>query len=107
MTENIFACYTSDETTRAAIKNTRGSRNYFLDPHGAVGWAAVDRLLNDGKISGTIVVLETAHPAKFAGEVEPLTGPVPVPPSLERALARTASSVTIPADVDALLENLC
>jgi threonine synthase len=51
-------------------------------------------------------VLSTAHPAKFAETVEPLTGPVPVPVSLKTAMERTAESRIIPAELSVLKELL-
>lgn len=97
----------SDDATRSALERTAHSTGYVLDPHGAVGWEAVDALeKRDGAMGGARVVLATAHPAKFSETVEPLAGPVPVPPALARALDRKVSSVRIPADLDALVEFL-
>jgi len=97
----------SDDETRETIARIHEQAGYFLDPHSAVGWKGVDKLFAAGKIKeGAAGILCTAHPAKFSETVEPLTGPVPVPKTLARAMERTVSAKTIPAEVSALIEYL-
>jgi threonine synthase len=57
-------------------------------------------------VDGPVAVLATAHPAKFAETVEPLTGPVPVPVSIQTALGRVIHTRTIPAELSALADTL-
>jgi threonine synthase len=95
----------SDGETRETIAAVHGEHAYFLDPHGAVGWRAAD-MLRSGPLEGPLAVLATAHPAKFAETVEPLTGPVPVPASIQAALGRTVQTRTIPAELSALADTL-
>ncbi|MDR0457028.1 MAG: threonine synthase [Treponema sp.] len=107
----ILGVSVSDEETRETIARVYNEAGYFLDPHSAVGWKGVDKLLAENKIDGLragdpVGVLSTAHPAKFSETVEPLAGPTPVPASLANALKRTVHSQTIPAAVSALLEAL-
>jgi threonine synthase len=92
----------SDDDTRAAIAAVHRGYGYFLDPHTAVGWTAAERL----QAGGPLAVLGTAHPAKFAETVEPLAGAVPVPASIAKAMARTASAKNIPNELGALKEFL-
>jgi threonine synthase len=107
----------SDAETRETIAAVYRDYGYFLDPHSAVGWNAADKLIKQGLTGkgfgmqglgavAPLAILSTAHPAKFAETVEPLTGPVPVPPSLARAMERQPESRTISADVSAFLELL-
>ncbi|MCL2138676.1 MAG: threonine synthase [Treponema sp.] len=98
----------SDEETRQTIVQVYNENKYFLDPHSAVGWKGVEKLIADNIIASDqqIGILSTAHPAKFSEIVEPLVGPVPVPLSLETAMQRPINSHTIPADISALLEVL-
>jgi threonine synthase len=101
----ILGVAVADEDTRQAIRRVHDTCGYFLDPHGAVGWEAADRL--QGLLPpGPLAVLATAHPAKFAETVEPLTGPVPVPLSLKKVMERRVDARIIPADITALLEVL-
>ncbi|MDR2517893.1 MAG: threonine synthase [Spirochaetaceae bacterium] len=97
----------SDEETRAAIAQVHKAAGYFLDPHTAVGWRGADILGIERNLGGgNLAVLATAHPAKFAGIVEPITGPVPVPLSLKKALERKPRSAVIQAELSALMEVL-
>jgi threonine synthase len=103
----IIGASVTDEETRQTIAAVHRARGYFLDPHSAVGWRAADKLAEEGKLgAGAPAVLSTAHPAKFAETVEPLTGPVPVPVSLKTAMERTAKSAVIPAELSALRDLL-
>ncbi|MDP4264295.1 MAG: threonine synthase [Bacteroidota bacterium] len=63
----------SDVETIAAISDLYHRYNYIPDPHGAVGWLALKRWLEDHE--GTKgIFLETAHPVKFPEAVEKYTG---------------------------------
>jgi threonine synthase len=106
MKETILGAYVTDEETRQTIQAVFAASGYYLDPHSGVGWAAADKLLAGGLISGPLGILATAHPAKFAETVEPLTGPVPSPPSLAAAMERSPQSRSIPADFAVLTEIL-
>jgi threonine synthase len=96
----------SDDDTRRTIAEVHEKWGYFLDPHGAVGWRAVDILAAKdaafSALSRPLAVLATAHPAKFAETVEPLTGPVPVPASLKQTMDRKPEAQVIPVDINAL-----
>jgi threonine synthase len=103
--------WVTDAETRETIRRVHAETGYTLDPHGAVGWKAAEKVFATEKTfsSGSpppTAILETAHPAKFAETVEPLVGNVPLPPSLEKALGRTARSVTIPPGIESLADLL-
>jgi threonine synthase len=101
----IRGAHVSDDDTRKTIAAVYGEHAYFLDPHGAVGWRAADTL-RSALGEGPLAVLATAHPAKFAETVEPLTGPVPVPAAIQAVLDRTIQTRTIPAELSALIDSL-
>jgi threonine synthase len=107
MRRMILGVSVSDEETRETIAAVHRQAGYFLDPHSAVGWKAADKLFGRGLLkAGPLGILSTAHPAKFAETVEPLTGPVPFPPSLAKVMERKPESRTIPADPAAFKELL-
>lgn len=62
-----------DEDTRKAIIEVSDNHNYTIDPHGAVGYLALQEYqLQHPNTSG--IILETAHPAKFKEDVEAILG---------------------------------
>ena len=68
--KNILSSYSiSDEETKATIHEVNDRYNYLLDPHGAVGYAALKHYLDDHPQQKGIV-LETAHPVKFQDALE-------------------------------------
>jgi threonine synthase len=106
----ILGISVNDDETRETIVRLHEQSGYFLDPHSAVGWKGVDKLIAEKKIGScseeAVSILCTAHPAKFAETVEPLVGPPPMPKSLARAMERTVNAKTIPVDVSVLIETL-
>ena len=86
MRRDIFAVSIGDAETRQTIGDVYQSHHTLLEPHGAVGWAGLDRYLEREVDSRTTAIaLETASPAKFPDEVKKATGVEPdVPESLRR-----------------------
>lgn len=64
MKENICSFSISDPETIAAIKDIYKKHNIIIEPHGAVGIAAMNKYFKDKQKIKT-VCLETADPAKF------------------------------------------
>jgi len=82
----------SDEETIDTIKDVYSRIGYVLDPHGAVGYAALRRYLNENSGQKGIF-LETAHPAKF-DSVEKIIGqPIPAPASRGKAGAERKTRI--------------
>ncbi|GMO49493.1 MAG: threonine synthase [Termitinemataceae bacterium] len=106
MRSNILSTFITDDETRLCIKKVYAQSGYILDPHGAVGFCAADRYLND--LGNTpIAVLATAASAKFRETVEPLIGcKIPLPQSLEAAMKREVNASLIKADLNELCAML-
>ena len=79
---DMWGVSVDDTATRAAIAETWQDHRVMLDPHGAAGWAGLERFFAAGEAAedALAVSLETAHPAKFPDEVRALTGVEPDPP---------------------------
>ncbi len=76
---------------------------YLIDPHGAVGYLALNDYLQDNPGSYSSIVLETAHPAKFKDIVEKSSGTaVAVPKKLEQCLNKIKRSTVLSNEYDAL-----
>jgi threonine synthase len=84
MRRDMYPISINDGETRQAIKDAWHKYKVMLEPHGAVGWAALQRYLADGNRPQLAVSIETAHPAKFPEEIKRLLG---VDPELPPALA--------------------
>jgi threonine synthase len=82
---DIYAISISDDETRAAIKRAYDRNGVILEPHGAVGWAGLERYLDEHAELAIrpAVSVETAHPAKFPEEIQAILNINPeIPPSL-------------------------
>ncbi|MFN5133736.1 MAG: threonine synthase, partial [Chitinophagaceae bacterium] len=69
--ENLTAYSITDDETKATMKKVYDEFGYVLDPHGAVGYLALERYLEQHP-SSKGMILETAHPVKFYDVVEPV-----------------------------------
>ena len=69
MARTIAGFRFEDEQTRDGIREVKARTGYVIDPHGAVGYLAAEQWLG-GHPGDTLVVLETAHPAKFLDVME-------------------------------------
>ena len=74
----------SQEETLATMRTSYEKSGYLADPHTAVALAAVERLRLP---PGEVVVLATAHPAKFSETVYAAVGQLPRPPKGHADLA--------------------
>jgi threonine synthase len=91
--------------TLAAIADCLARFGETIDPHTAVGYAVAQHHRRDPKIP--MVVLATAHPAKFPDAVQKAIGVRPaLPARLADLLDRTERLDGLPNDADALKEMI-
>ena len=123
MRRDIYPVSIDDAGTRQAIKDAWQKYKTMLEPHGAVGWAGLERYLADEgqRDKGTkgqsgsaghfiprslsssplAISIETAHPAKFPEEIRRLLGvDPPLPPSLAGLDAKPEQYEHGPNDYD-------
>ena len=79
MKRDIFAISVSNEEHYKTIRRVYRKLNLMLEPHGAVGWRALE-VYNDGKHTEPAVVYETADPGKFPEDIHKALGITPVIP---------------------------
>ncbi len=105
--KKVLTGYTiTDTETKDTIRTVKQKENYLLDPHGAVGYLALQRYLTEHPGQSGIF-LETAHPVKFYDVVEPVINEtIPVPPSIQQILPLPKYSTKIDADYNILKEYL-
>ncbi len=91
-----------EDETRATIREVHRASGYLLDPHGAVGLAVARKRAHRG--GSPVVVLGTAHPAKFPDAVEAATGFRPQLPARLADLMRLPERLTaLPADKEKIV----
>ena len=98
----LSSCSITDDETKETLKSVYQNNGYLLDPHGAVGYLALQRYLQQHP-SQKGIVLETAHPVKFYDVVEPVIGEaVPIPATIQQQLSLEKKSTKINAEADLL-----
>jgi threonine synthase len=106
---HLWSTSVSDDKTREMIKAVHSSFSYIIDPHTAVGFAAVERYRQEMSPASdeTFLILSTAHPGKFhdivSGAIEE---DFPLPEELQKALELPKNATKIPADFSALTDLL-
>ncbi|MBM3303720.1 MAG: threonine synthase [Candidatus Aenigmarchaeota archaeon] len=107
MRRQIKSASISDELTRDTIRRAWEEHNLLLEPHGAVGWAALEEIAPANRDGLAYVSIETAHPAKFPEVIMEELGFEPdIPASMRGLDDRPESYDTIPAEYGALKELL-
>jgi len=100
--EKLSGWAVSDDDTRATIKMVFEEEGYLLDPHGAVGYFALNEYLRDHPDEKGMVV-ETAHPVKFYDVVEPVIGTkIAIPAMVEEQLKLEKKSVWMENEYESL-----
>ncbi len=82
-----------DEDTVASMRRVYEATGYVADPHTAVGLEAVRRQRALGALQGPVVVLATAHPAKFPETVHAALGFEPDAPDRLAAIGAQGTAV--------------
>ncbi len=86
----------TDEQIAETLKVCKQETGYLLDPHGAVGYRALQEGLTENEIG---VFLETAHPAKFLETVEGIIGEkVEIPQKLQEFMKGEKKSLPMAKD---------
>jgi threonine synthase len=106
LTDRLMAASITDEETTETIRRVYEEKEYLLDPHGAVGYLALERYLS-AHPGQKGIFLETAHPVKFPDSVEAITGkPIPVPEHVKPLLEQPKVSTVIGPDINLLKKEL-
>jgi threonine synthase len=97
MRASFTADRASEDETAATIRTTLRESAYLLDPHTAVAMAVAEKETRAPSVP--MVVLSTAHPAKFPDAVEAACGVRPgLPDWLAGLEEKTERYTTLPAD---------
>jgi threonine synthase len=102
----ISGYWFDDTRIREHIRQEFRRTGYILDPHGAVASLGLDSYLEEHPEKSGIFV-ETAHPGKFTGTVEPLIETdVEIPESLRGFMEGQKESVIMKSGSDQLADFL-
>ncbi|WP_068081296.1 threonine synthase [Polycladidibacter stylochi] len=94
----------SEEQTKATIKQTLDDSGYLMDPHTAIA-AHVAKSFTTAETP--MVVLSTAHPAKFPQAVAKASGMTPgLPPHLSDLMEREEKFTVVPAELEAIEQHV-
>ena len=96
MKGDILGFSYDDKTTEEAIAEIYLKYHYSMDPHGAVGYRAAVTYQAEHP-EHQVVILETAHPAKFLPVMGPILGKIDIPERL--GVLKDAKKVAIPIGV--------
>lgn len=97
----------SEDETEGAIKLVSREYGILLDPHGAVGYSALERYREASGYAGAGVFIETADPAKFCREMKGIMGHEPPQPERMKDMAGMHENYEVtPNNYDALKGRL-
>ena len=106
MRKRLYSTAISDEETAETIKHVYEKYGRVVEPHGAVGIAALMRYFEENERTPSIC-LETASPAKFPEIIEKVLGISPeTPPSLSRLSERKGEPDSLPNDYGSFRDYL-
>ena len=95
MAKDISGYAYNDDPTKLAILEIYKKYGYIMDPHGAVGYLAAKDHLRRHR-DAHVVILETAHPAKFLPVMTPILGHIDVPTRLDKLRYKEKEATSLP-----------
>ena len=94
--ENFYAESLSENETKLVIKKMYDGQSVLIDPHTAVAVGVAEKI----SLDGTIVILSTAHSAKFSNVVMKETNIKPeLPASLKHILVKKEKYIKLPKEL--------
>lgn len=99
MKSSLYGESFTDEQTKVAMNDVLRNHSYILDPHGAVAYLGLKSYLEKHRGSHSGIFLETAHPGKFADDVEKITHQkVDIPKRLQDFLKKEKKTIAMSTD---------
>ena len=104
ITKDISGRWYDDKQIASAVKDVYTNSKYLLDPHGACAYLGLSEDLNTDEVG---VLLETAHPAKFAETVEGILGhSIEIPSELKKFMKGKKETIELSKKYDDFREIL-
>jgi len=96
----------NDKLTSKIIKKIKSKYNYILDPHSAVGFASIEKMDFNDK-NRPMVIVATAHPAKFKKIIEPIINEkIQLPKNIKSLYKKKKRSIKMNSDYNTFKEFL-
>ena len=104
--ESFVGYYTDEDVCSDTVKDIFENENRLIDTHTSVAVSSATRYMNDYEAKNKMLVVSTASPYKFAGDVLlSLTGSKPEDDLLALEALKTFSGVEIPAPLASILSK--
>ena len=103
---DLWSTSVSDEVTKTRLRQVFDRYGYIACPHTAVGFEAVARYREETGDDAPVIVLATAHPAKFERTVEAALGITLPSVAALGSLNATTAVPTLPPTLEALKTEL-
>ncbi|HKI44957.1 MAG TPA: threonine synthase [Balneolales bacterium] len=102
--KHLYGSSFNDDQTRDAIQWVHQQTGYVLDPHTAVGYLASEEYRKTtGDEESSIILVSTAHPAKFRDTVESVIGEsIAMPKQLQECMEKPKQAIPMNGDYSAL-----
>ena len=102
--KHLYGSSFNDDQTRDAIQWVHQQTGYVLDPHTAVGYLAGEEYRKTtGDEESPIILMSTAHPAKFKDTVESVIGEsISMPKQLQECMEKPKQAIPLDADYSVL-----
>lgn len=105
--KSVFSAVSiSDEQTKSTLQKVYAEHQYIMDPHGAVGYCALENYLHSHPLDAGIFG-ETAHPVKFFDVVEPvISEKIKLPSAIEHLMNKEKVAIKMDAQFNDLKSYL-
>ena len=103
MRNMVFPENIDDQNTLRTMKTIWDKYGVHLDPHGAVAFAAAERIASRRDFNGHVIILSTSHPAKYADLLFSASGQrLVLPENLASLIRRSEPIAEIKPDLEGL-----
>ena len=104
VSESFVGYFTDEDDCKATVKRIYENENRLIDTHTAIAVSAAERYMSDSEAKSKMLVVSTASPYKFAGDVLlSLSGAKPEDDLLALAALEEKTGVKIPAPLASTL----
>lgn len=106
MRKHITGYWYDDKAIKEKMLEVYNRTSYIMDPHGAIGYLASEKYLENNK-NHEVIFLETAHPCKFKDDVESaIQDSITIPLAIQEILSKEKHSTKLDNSFSSFKEHL-